>query len=138
MKKIINYFLITTLFVSLCGCQKTLKGTDALIEKSQQILGDQKIYAIPTSEPWADCGTLNQLYHTTMEIVSGVFPLEDFERANALNCVDTQTGLVASNAEQKQRIANKYHVDGQIMVVPQAKVIKEEDVADIPVTIHRD
>ena len=73
-----------------------------------------------------------------MEIVSGVFPLEDFERANALNCVDTQTGLVASNAEQKQRIANKYHVDGQIMVVPQAKVIKEEDVADIPVTIHRD
>ena len=36
MKKIINYLLITTLFVSLCGCQKTLKGTDALIEKARE------------------------------------------------------------------------------------------------------
>jgi len=112
--------------------------TDELITKSKEILGEQKIYAIPTAEPWADCGTLNQLYHTTMQIVSGAFPLEDFERANALECVDTQTGLVASTAKQKERITQKYHIDGEVMVVPQAKVITEEEVADIPVTVHRD
>lgn len=111
---------------------------DDLILKAKAILGNQKMYVVPTSEPWADCGTLNQLYHTTMQIVSGDFQLEDFERAHALECVDTQTGLVASSKEQKERIANKYTIEGQVMVVPQARVVADEEVADIPVTIHLD
>jgi len=36
MKKIINYILVIVLFITLCGCQKTLKGTDALIEKVRE------------------------------------------------------------------------------------------------------
>lgn len=111
---------------------------DSIIAEAQTILGDQKMYTVPTSEPWADCGTLNQLYHTTMQIVSGDFPLEDFERAHALECVDTQTGLIASSREQKERIANKYNINGQVMVVPQARAISEAEVADIPVTVHTD
>ena len=111
---------------------------DSIIAKAQAILGDQKMYTVPTSEPWADCGTLNQLYHTTMQIVSGDFPLEDFERAHALECVDTSTGLIASSKVQKERIASKYTINGQVMVVPQARAITYEEVQDIPVTIHRD
>lgn len=111
---------------------------DSLIAQAKAILGNQKMYVVPTSEPWADCGTLNQLYHTTMQIVSGDFQLEDFERAHALECVDTQTGLIASSKEQKERIANKYTIDGQVMVVPQARVVTDEEVADVPVTIHLD
>ena len=111
---------------------------DSIITKSKAILGNQKMYTVPTTEPWADCGTLNQLYHTTMQIVSGDFPLEDFERAHALECVDTSTGLIASSKEQKDRIASKYTIDGQVMVVPQARAITYEEVADVPVTIHRD
>ena len=102
------------------------------------MLAGQKLYAVPTSEPWADCGTLNQLYHTTMQIANNDFPLEDFERAHVLSCVDTQTGLVASTPEQKERISEKYDINGQIMVVPQAKKVEPEDVEDIPVTIHND
>lgn len=112
--------------------------SDQLITIAKSILGNQKIYAVPTSEPWADCGTLNQLFHTTMQIASGDFPLEDFERAHVLDCVDTKTGLVTSSPEQKKRITKKYEIDGQVMVVPQAKVIKHEDVKDIPVTVHID
>ena len=111
---------------------------DEIITESKELLGDQKIYAVPTSEPWADCGTLNQLYHTTMEIVSGVFALEDFERAHALECTDTQTGLVASNPEQKEKIANKYAIKGQVMVVPQAKPINLDEVEKIPVKVNLD
>lgn len=111
---------------------------DSIISQAKAILGDQKLYTVPTSEPWADCGTLNQLYHTTMQIVSGDFPLEDFERAHTLECVDTKTGLIASNKEQKEEIASKYNVEGQVMVVPQARAITYEEVEDIPVTIHRD
>lgn len=111
---------------------------DSIIAQAKSILGNQKLYTIPTSEPWADCGTLNQLYHTTMQIVSGDFPLEDFERAHTLKCVDTKTGLIASSEEQKNRIAKKYDIEGQVMVVPLAKAVTKEDVADIPVTIHKD
>jgi hypothetical protein len=73
-----------------------------------------------------------------MQIVSGDFPLEDFERAHALECVDTSTGLIASSKVQKERIASKYTINGQVMVVPQARAITYEEVQDIPVTIHRD
>lgn len=34
MKKLLSIFMITTFIFTLCGCQKTLKGTDALIEKA--------------------------------------------------------------------------------------------------------
>ena len=111
---------------------------DSIIAKAKATLGDQKIYAVPTSEPWADCGTLNQLFHTTMEIASGVFPLEDFERAHVLDCVDTKTGLVATSKDQKERIAKKYDIKGQVMVVPQAKKVDMDLVSKIPVTVHRD
>lgn len=112
--------------------------SDDLISQTKGMLAGQKLYAVPTSEPWADCGTLNQLYHTTMQIANNDFPLEDFERAHVLSCVDTQTGLVASTPEQKERISEKYDINGQIMVVPQAKKVTAEDVKDIPVTIHND
>ena len=109
---------------------------DDVITRAKEILGDQKLVAVPTNEPWADCGTLNQLYQTTMQIVSGDFPLEDFERAHALSCVDTQSGLVASSPEQLARINKKYHIEGQVMVVPQAKKVTKSSVADIPVTVN--
>ena len=109
---------------------------DEIITKAKEILGDQKLVAIPTDEPWADCGTLNQLYQTTMQIVSGDFPLEDFERAHALSCVDTQSGLVASSPEQLARINKKYQIEGQVMVVPQAKKITKSSVADIPIIVN--
>ena len=109
---------------------------DDVITRAKEILGDQKLVAVPTNEPWADCGTLNQLYQTTMQIVSGDFPLEDFERAHALSCVDTQSGLVASSSEQLARINKKYHIEGQVMVVPQAKKVTKSSVADIPVTVN--
>ena len=111
---------------------------DELIQKAKDTLGNQKIYAVPTNEPWADCGTLNQLYQTTMQIVNGDFPLEDFERAHAQSCVDTQTGLVTSSPEQLKRIQSKYATEGQVMVVPQAKKITLKSVSDVPVTVHND
>ncbi len=91
------------------------------LETAKAMLGNQKIYAIKSDEPWADCGTLNALYDTTMKIANGEFPLEDFERAHVLNSVNTQTGLVASTPEQKAQIEAKYDIDGQVMVVPKAK-----------------
>ena len=93
------------------------------VMQAKKLLGNQKIYAIPTDEAWADCGTLNALYHTTMQIASNAFPLEDFERKHVLDSINTQTGLVTSNPEQKARIENKYNIEGEIMVVPQAKKV---------------
>lgn len=109
---------------------------DETIKKAKDILKNQKLIAVPTDEPWADCGTLNQLYHTTMQIASGDFPLEDFERAHLLSCIDTKTGLITSSPEQKKRINEKYNIEGQVMVVPQAKTINLEDIKDIPVTVN--
>ncbi len=109
---------------------------DETIYKAKEILHGQKLYAVPTSEPWADCGTLNQLYMTTMQIASGDFQLEDFERAHVLSCVDTQKGLVASSPEQKQRILDKYILTGQIMVAPQAKLPDRNKIGNIEVTIN--
>ena len=109
---------------------------DATIFKAKEILHGQKLYAVPTDEPWADCGTLNQLYMTTMQIASGDFKLEDFERAHVLSCVDTEKGLVASSEEQKKRILDKYILTGQIMAVPQAKPVNYDKIKDIPVTVN--
>lgn len=106
------------------------------IAKAKEVLGDQKLVAVPTDEPWADCGTLNALYDTSMKIVSGTFQLEDFERAHAMACVDTLTGLIASSPEQLKEIQDKYVTNGQVMVVEKAKKVNDEDVADIPVTIN--
>ena len=99
------------------------------LEEAKRILGDQKIYAVKSSEPWADCGTLNALYHTTMQIASGDFPLEDFERKHVLDSVNTKTGLVASSPEQKEKIESKYYITGQVMAVPKAKPV-DGDVLD--------
>lgn len=92
-----------------------------VIAQAKDIIGSQKIIAVPTDEPWADCGTLNALYHTTMQIASNDFPLEDFERKHVLDSINTQTGLVASSPEQKAEIEDKYSIDGEVMVVPKAK-----------------
>ena len=113
---------------------------ESKLAEAKAILGDQKIYAIGTSEPWADCGTLNALYHTTMEIASGAFPLEDFERKHVLDSVNTKTGLVASSPEQKEEIEDKYDIKGQVMVVPKAKVVSDKIVdkyAEVPGAIKR-
>ncbi len=96
---------------------------ESAVAIAKEALGDQKIIAVPTDEPWADCGTLNALYHTTMQIASNDFPLEDFERKHVLDSINTQTGLVASTPEQKAQIESKYYVDGEVMAVPKAKKV---------------
>ncbi len=90
------------------------------VTSAKAILGNQKIVAVPTDEPWADCGTLNALYHTTMQIASGDFKLEDFERRHVLNSINTETGLIASTPEQKKFIEDNYSIKGEVMAVPKA------------------
>ncbi len=94
-----------------------------VVQLAKQVLHGQKIISVPTEESWADCGSLNALYHTTMEIASGEFKLEDFERQHVLDSINTETGLVASTKEQKDEIEKKYVIDGEVMVVPKAKKI---------------
>lgn len=112
--------------------------SDEVIDKAQAKLTGKKIYATPTSEPWADCGQLNALSYTTSQIASGDFRLEPFEQENVLKCVNIDTGLIASSPEQKQIIEEKYDIKGQVMVVPKAKVVSSERVANIPVLEHND
>ena len=100
---------------------------DAL-QKAKETIGNQKIYAIKTDEPWADCGTLNALYDTTCKIARGEFPLEDFERKHVLDSINAKTGLVASTPQQKAEIEAKYEINGQIMVVPKADPIDGDEV----------
>ena len=100
------------------------------LEKAKEILHGQQIYAVKTDEPWADCGTLNALYYTTMEIANGDFPLEDFERVNVINAVNTQTGLVASCLQQKAEIEKKYTIKGQVMAVPKPKPVPESIISE--------
>lgn len=99
---------------------------DDVLEAAKNVLKDKKIYAVKSSEPWADCGTLNALYHTTMQIASGEFPLEDFERKHVIDSVNTKTGLVASTPKQKQEIEEKYKIKGQVMAVPKAKPVPDD------------
>lgn len=100
------------------------------VMEAKATIGNQKIVAVPTDEPWADCGTLNALYHTTMQIANNDFQLEDFERKHVLDSINTQTGLVASNPEQKAEIEGKYDVDGEVMVVPKAHKVDESIVQE--------
>ena len=125
------------------GAQKQIKESikqdmplEALSE-AKEVLGNQKIYAVKSSEPWADCGTLNMLYHTTMQIASGDFPLEDFERKHVLDSVNTQTGLVASSPEQKAEIEDKYDIEGQVMAVPKAKAVSNDIIDEYADAITR-
>lgn len=97
---------------------------------AKQVLHGQKIISVPTNEPWADCGNLNALYQTTMQIASGVFPVEDFERKHVLDSINTDTGLVASSKEQKEEIEKKYDINGEVMVVPRAKKVDSSIVND--------
>ena len=101
-----------------------------VIAEAKQTIGNQKIIAVPTDEPWADCGTLNALYHTTMQIASNDFKLEDFERKHVLDSINTQTGLVASTPEQRAEIESKYNIDGQVMVVPKAEKVDSSIVQE--------
>ena len=94
-----------------------------VLKEAKEALGNQKVYAVPTDEPWADCGSLNALYHTTMQIASNDFPLEDFERKHVLDSINTQTGLVASTPEQKKEIQSKYYIEGEVMAVPKAEYV---------------
>ena len=125
------------------GAQKQIKESikqdmplEALSE-AKEVLGNQKIYAVKSNEPWADCGTLNALYHTTMQIASGDFPLEDFERKHVLDSVNTQTGLVASSPEQKAEIEDKYDIEGQVMAVPKAKAVSGDIIDEYADAITR-
>ncbi len=104
---------------------------DEAVSEAKSLLKNQKIFAVPTDESWADCGTLNALYHTTMQIASNDFHLEDFERKHVLDSINTQTGLVASGPAQKREIEEKYDIDGQVMVVPQAKKVDSKIVDDL-------
>ena len=119
--------------------EKTIKKDTPkeVIQKAKDVLGEQKIYAVKSNEPWADCGTLNALYHTTMQIASGEFPLEDFERKHVLDCVNTRTGLVASTPEQKKEIEEKYNIKGQVMAVPKAKPTPNDTVKNAEHAITR-
>lgn len=109
---------------------------EVLLEAKDALKG-QKIYAVKSNEPWADCGTLNALYHTTMQIASGDFPLEDFERKHVLDSVNTQTGLVASSPEQKAEIEDKYDIEGQVMAVPKAKAVSNDIIDEYADAITR-
>ncbi len=111
---------------------------DKLIVEAKEILGSQKLYVIPTEEPWADCGSLNALYDTTVEIAKGNFKLEDFEMARAISCVNPKTGLIASSPEQKAEIEKKYDIQGKVMSVNKAIKVNKKDVEDIHVTYHDD
>ena len=115
---------------------KEFRLDDETIRQAKAILGKQKLIAVPTDEPWADCGSLNQLYYTTMQIAHNNFKLEDFERANVLRCVDTRKGLIASYPEQLKRVLKKYNVTGQVMAVPMAKKVDPEYIKDIPVVVN--
>ncbi|MBQ3311770.1 hypothetical protein IJG72_06805 [bacterium] len=107
--------------------KKVLEQNQTEIEKAvieaEKVLKNQKIYAIPTSEPWADCGNLNALYKTTMEIAKGEFKLEPFERQNVLNSVDLKSGLIAEDKEHKEEILKKYDIAGEVMAVRKAKYV---------------
>jgi hypothetical protein len=105
------------------------KGTEvpeSKILEAKAILGNQKVYAVPTSESWSDVGNLNALYDTTMKIATNEFKLEDFERKHVLDSINTDTGLVTSSPQQKEQIEREYEVSGQVMVAPQAKKPRKE------------
>ena len=108
-----------------------------VVQQAKDVLGNQKIYAVKTEESWADCGTLNALYHTTMQIASGDFKLEDFERKHVLDSINTKTGLVTSNPEQKSEIEKTYKIEGQVMAVPKAKVVAPDVIWDFDSAITR-
>ena len=93
------------------------------IFEAKEALHGQKVYAVTTDEAWADCGNLDDLYYTIMQIASNDFKLEDFERKHVLDCINTQTGLIASTPEQKAKIEKKYNIKGKVMAVPQAQVV---------------
>ena len=100
------------------------------LRTAKGILGDQQVYAIPTGEPWTDCGSLNEYYKVVMDIASGAFKLEDFERAHVLESVDTRSGLIASSPEQLKRIQEKYQTAGQVMAVERAPKFDPSIVQD--------
>ena len=119
------------------GCENIDLG---LISLAKGILGNQKIYAVPTDEAWADVGSMGAMYKTTMDIAKGDFKLEPFERNNVLDCVNTQTGLVATTKADKEKTEAKYDITGQVMAVPKAEkvdpVILDKYIADGLVTIN--
>ena len=111
-----------------------------LISQAKDILGNQKIYAVPTDESWADVGSMGEMYKTTMEIAKGNFKLEPFERNNVLDCVNTETGLVATTKADKEKTESKYDIMGSVMVVPKAEKVDpsilDNYIADGLVTIN--
>lgn len=96
---------------------------DDILMSAKEILGKQKVVAVPTDESWADVGQLAGLYDATMEIAKGNFKLTDFERKNVINSINPHTGLVAMTPKQKADIEDKYDITGEVMVVPMAKKI---------------
>ena len=104
--------------------------SDRLIDWAKNKLHGQRIYAVPTDEPWADCGSFDDLMHTTMQIAAGNFEVEDFAREHLLNSINTKTGLVASSPEQLAKIEHEYETLGEVMVVPIAKYVNPRIVQE--------
>ncbi len=121
------------------GVEKITKNEVPLnvIKEAKEILKDQKIYAVKTSEPWADCGTLDALYDTVMQIAKGDFALEDFERKHVIDSVNEKTGLIASTPEQKSEIESRYNIKGHVMAVPSAEPVIEDVAAKYKNAITR-
>ncbi len=103
---------------------------DSVLLEAKAVLGDQKVIAVPTDESWADVGQAAALYDVTMDIARGDFKLLDFERKNVINSINTKTGLVAMNPEQKEEIENKYKISGEVIVVPKAKTVPPSILLD--------
>ena len=119
------------------GCENIDLG---LIAEAKDILGNQKIYAVPTDESWADVGSMGEMYKTMIDIAKDNFKLEPFERNNVLDSINTQTGLVATTKEDKEKTEAKYDIEGQVMVVPKAEKVDpsilDKYIADGLVTIN--
>ena len=96
-----------------------------LISSAKDILGNQKIYAVPTDEAWADVGSMGEMYKTMLDIAKGNFKLEPFERNNVLDSVNTKTGLVATTKADKEKTEAKYNINGQVMAVPKAEKVDQ-------------
>lgn len=108
-----------------------LKGIpDEILMDAKEILHGQKVVAIPTAESWADIGQSTALYDVTMDIAKGDFKLLDFERRNVLKSINPETGLVAMTPKQKAEIEEKYDIQGEVMVAPQAKKVPQSILDD--------
>ncbi len=104
------------------------KITDEELLKAKDMLKGQKLYAVPTDEPWVDAGQFDSMYDVSIDIAKGKFALEPFEQAHAQKCVNSKTGLVTNSPELRKEIEGKYNINGEVMAMRQAEQIDEESL----------